>query len=130
MKQITDAFSQRLKSSGVTRIQWIASYYLGVHKSLSQRELAVLMNVKDSSIGRLLDRMERDNIIIRHRSDKDRRIIHVSLTKHGEELQEQLIPLGVEFNNELIKGLSDNELRIFDNVMQKMLHNVTTIEKV
>lgn len=124
MKQITDAFGQRLKKNGITRIQWIALYYIDIHKSISQRELSLLMNIKDSSVGRLLDRMERDEIIIRHRSETDRRVVFVSLSKHGEDLNKILMPIGQQFNNDLIKGLTEEELHIFHKVIENMTKNV------
>lgn len=44
-------------------MQWIALYYLGKEEFISQKELAERMNVKESSVARLLDRMERDELV-------------------------------------------------------------------
>lgn len=124
MKQITEAFGQRLKDSGVTRIQWIAMYYLSQNPSISQRDLSKLMNVKDSSIGRLMDRMERDSLIDRTKSKEDRRIVFVSLTEMGRDTFSNLIGFGVDFNNELIEGLTKEEVDTFNKVLSRMVENV------
>lgn len=128
MKQITEAFGQRLQESGITRIQWIALYYLGMNVSLSQRELANLMNITDSSAGRLIDRMERDGYVERQRSKSDRRVVKVALTPVGESYRDQLMPLGQAFNDELIQGLTESELIVFEKVLLTMVKNVVNME--
>lgn len=82
------------------------------------------MNVKDSSAGRLIDRLERDGLIERNRNDSDRRIIYIQLTKNGDDLISELMPYGENFNCDLVKGIDEEELIIFDKVLKKMLSNV------
>lgn len=125
-KQITDAFSQRLKETGITRIQWVALYYIKVNKVISQRELSNLMNVKDSSSARLIDRLERDGLIKRNRNDVDRRVIYISLTEDGDQLISRLMSYGEKFSSDLIKGIEEKDLIIFDKVLKKMISNVVT----
>ena len=125
MKQISESFGRRIKVSGVTRIQWIALYYIQSKEQISQRELSRLLNVKDSSVGRLLDRLERDGLVIRHQSSFDRRIINVTLTEEGDRLTTSLLPLGEKFNDDLTAGLSDEELQVFSKVLSRMMRNVS-----
>ncbi|MHC1719162.1 MAG: MarR family winged helix-turn-helix transcriptional regulator [Clostridiaceae bacterium] len=124
IKQISEAFSRRLQNEGITRIQWIALYYLKTKGRISQRDLSNLMNVADSSAGRLLDRLERDGFIKRERDLTDRRVTYVTLTKEGDSLISELMPIGDEFNNDLMKGISEEELRIYGKVLRKMISNV------
>jgi len=121
---ISESFGRRLESKGITRIQWIALYYLGVNRDISQKDLALKMSVKDSSIARLLDRMERDNLVRREKSIEDRRITNVFLTDKGKEMREELLPEGEKFSNILLDGISEEELQIFDDVLCKMVKNV------
>lgn len=121
---ISDAFGRRLESKGITRIQWIALFYLGLDNKMSQRELALSMNVKDSSAARLLDRMGRDGLIKREKSVEDRRVTYIVLTEKGKEMREELLPEGEKFNDDLLKGIDEKELEIFENVLNKMLSNV------
>lgn len=127
MKQIADAFGRRLKDTGITRIQWIAMYYISTNKIISQRELSVLMHVADSSIGRLLDRLERDEMIVRLTNESDRRVTMVMLTERGIELMKKLIPYGEKFNDDLTEGIKQDELIVFQNVLDKMIENTKKI---
>lgn len=129
MKKITDAFGQRLQEIGVTRIQWIALYYLGTGEELSQRDLAKRMNVMDSSVGRLMDRMQRDGMVERKPSKKDRRVHNIVLTEKGLKYREQLMPMGQVFNDELVKDISSEDLMIFDRVLKQMVENVVGKEE-
>lgn len=124
IKLISESFGRRLESKGITRIQWIALYYLGLDSNISQKDLALKMSVKDSSIARLLDRMERDNLVRREKSIEDRRITNVFLTDKGKDMREELLPEGEKFSNLLLNGISEEELQIFDDVLCKMVKNV------
>lgn len=124
MKQFSEAFGRKLDGSNITRIQWISMYYINEYHNISQRELAKLMCVKDSSIGRLVDRLERDGVVKRTRSVEDRRVITLSLTEQGHNQFVELLPIGQEFNDQLIKGISKTDLETFENVLKVMLENV------
>lgn len=123
MKQIAEAFGRRLKDTGITRIQWIAMYYIHTHEIITQRELSLLMHVADSSAARLLDRLERDGMVIRSPHESDRRVTLVRLTENGDALIRKLIPYGDAFNNDLTAGIDQQDLVIFEKVLSKMIEN-------
>jgi len=124
MKQITDAFGRRLQNSGITRVQWIALYYVKTKSKISQRDLSNLMNIMDSSAGRLIDRLERDGLIERERNNTDRRVIYINLTDKGDKLITDLLPIGIQFNDDLIAGIDEKELMIYEKVLNKMISNM------
>jgi DNA-binding MarR family transcriptional regulator len=82
------------------------------------------MNVQDSSAGRLIDRLERDGLIERERDNSDRRVIFIKLSDAGDKLISDLLPLGIEFNEDLVSGIDENELIIYEKVLQKMILNI------
>lgn len=83
------------------------------------------MNVQDSSAGRLIDRLERDGLIERERNNEDRRIIYIRLTEKGHKLISDLMPIGTKFNDDLVAGIEEEELMIYEKVLKKMISNVT-----
>lgn len=125
IKQISETFSRRLQNSGITRIQWIALYYVKTNKRISQRELSNLMNVQDSSAGRLIDRLERDGLIERERNSGDRRVVYIRLSETGDKLISDLMPLGIKFNEDLVSGIDEKDLIIYEKVLHKMILNIT-----
>jgi DNA-binding MarR family transcriptional regulator len=124
-KIIVDEFNRRLKSSGLTRVKWMALYYIGKEEGISQKELSHKMNVNESSIVRLLDRMEKEELSVRERDTQDRRITKISLTPKGKALRNELMPLGERFQDDATKGISLEQLDAFKYVLDKMLSNLT-----
>lgn len=125
-KKISDEFNRRLQEYGVTRVQWIAIFYIGKYDNgISQRELSDLMNVKESSMVRLIDRMEKEELVIRKKNDNDRRITSIFLTDKGIILRNKLLPLGEQFQKDATIGISSEELDILKKVLEKMVNNIS-----
>lgn len=124
-KKMADAFNERLKPLGITRVQWTALYYLGKYDGISQKELAEKMNIKSSTVVRLIDRMENDNLVIRLEDPEDRRAIKLALTEKGKELRERFLPEGENMSKIFANGLTDEEIKIFLKVINKMVENIS-----
>lgn len=123
-KKIADSFNEKLKSKGITRVQWIALFYLGKYDSLNQYELGEKMNIKSSTVVRLVDRMEKQGYILRKKGSEDRRVTFVELTEKGREMREKFIPLGNEFHLQVKNGIDSEELEVFKKVLNQMIKNV------
>jgi len=125
MKFVSEDFNRRLEAKASTRIQWIALYFLNEeNKPISQKELASLMNIKDSSVARLVDRMERDGLIKRVENPKDKRVKFLELTNNGRNQIEALLPEGKYFSDLLLEGITNEELLTFYKVLDKMSINI------
>jgi len=125
IKSISEEFNRRLEKQGSTRIQWVAMYFLAEAKNpMSQKELAIRLNITDPTLARLVDRMERDQLITRIESKEDKRVKFLELTPEGEAKIEELMPAGQEFSELLLKEISQEELRVFEGVIEKMLKNI------
>lgn len=123
-KLISEAFEKRLKPLGVTRVQWIALYYIGEFERVNQKDLAKLMNIKESTLARLMDRMEKEDLIERLKDPKDKRITNIILTKLGQAKRKEIMPQGELFNEDVSKDISDQEMEIFLRVLSKMVSNI------
>lgn len=124
IKGISEAFGKWLVKENITRIQWIALYYIYTQGKQSQRDLSNHMKINDSSAMRLIGRMERDGWVERQRSEDDRRIILLSLTESGRELITRALPVGEDFSHKLIEGIDPEEIKIFLRVQQQMYDNI------
>jgi len=124
-KMIADAFNERLLSLGITRVQWIALYYLGKYEGINQKELAEKMNVKGSTMARLLDRMEKEGSIAREDDPQDKRITRLKLTEKGKELRERFLPECEKMSDIFARGLTDEEVEVFKRVLKKMVDNIS-----
>lgn len=122
-KKISDVFNEKLSYYEVTRVQWIALYFLGRHEYINQSELAQKMDIKKSTMVRLIDRMVKDGYVQRKKDIKDRRITYICLTELGKKRREDLLPFGEEFSNLITRDISDEEMVIFKKVLNKLVEN-------
>ncbi len=123
-KKLADEFNRRLQENGTTRVKWIALFYIGKAGEISQKELSDYMDIKESSMVRLIDRMEKEELVERRKDSEDRRITKIILTDKGKFLKEELMPRGQEFQDDVLKGISKENLEIFKEVLQRMIDNI------
>lgn len=123
-KQLSDIFNERLSVYGTTRVQWIALYYIGKFQDISQIELADKMNIKTSTMVRLIDRMERDDLVSRVKNKTDRRVTKLQLTEKGKKFREDLLPMGESFSNDATKNIPQQDLDTFKKVLSLMIENI------
>lgn len=123
-KKLADEFNRRLQEHGTTRVQWIALFYIGKIEEISQKELSDYMDIKESSMVRLIDRMEKEELVERRKKVEDRRITKIVLTAKGKFLREELMHIGQLFHNDVLQGISKADLNVFKNVLKKMIDNV------
>lgn len=69
---------------------------------------------------RLVDKMLQKELIERKRSDKDRRIVFVRISKKGKELLEEINDKQDEFNAEEIINLTEDEAKQASDLLEKM----------
>lgn len=123
-KEIADSFNEMLIPLGTTRVQWIALYHLYKFGAMSQIELGEKMNIKGSSVVKLVDRLQKEGYVKREKNLKDRRSVNLILTEEGREFIEKLMPEGEKMSKLISKGLTDEEIEIFTKVLEKMLINI------
>ncbi|WP_285108826.1 MarR family transcriptional regulator [Paenibacillus sp. UMB4589-SE434] len=109
----------------MTRSQWIAMYYIYKNESITQRELADKLSIKEPSVVRMLQKMELEGHLRREGIQSDKRIKQLELTDKGVKICLSLMPIAEKFKNETIAGISEQDLRIFKNVLNKMVENAS-----
>lgn len=128
-KEIIEFFSKRLQGQDITRVQWIALYYIGDNEGITQRNLSKILDSNESSIVRLIDRMEKENIVRREKDPTDRRITKLYLTSEGMKKRNELLPIGEKFSKDCINGIKEEDLETFKKVLEKMVINLKNCSK-
>jgi MarR family transcriptional regulator for hemolysin len=72
-------FDQHARRYGMTRAQWIILLRLERQPGLSQNELAAICEVEPITVGRLIDRLEKHELVERRSDPDDRRIRRLHL---------------------------------------------------
>lgn len=123
-KVVCEAMNEQFKKKNITRVQWMALYYISENHSITQKELAHVMMVSEPSVAHLVERLQQAELIERTSSPVNYRVNILSLTEKGEEVLRELFPLVEQFNQDAVQGFSQEELDTFKRVMETMIRNV------
>ncbi len=96
--------------SGVSTAQAAVLIYLGYNDNCRLSDLAEGTGRKNSAITGLVSRMEKDDLLQRNSQMLDRRSKTVSLTGKGWALRADVMIDFRDFNDQLIKGMSDRDV--------------------
>ena len=74
-----------------------------------------------SAITRMLDRLEKKDLIKREAAPEDRRALQIYLTDKGQETLERALPLAREALAELTQVLNEQEVELLKGLLTKIL---------
>ncbi|HVZ55947.1 MAG TPA: MarR family transcriptional regulator [Chitinophagaceae bacterium] len=104
--------------------QWSVLYHLWKEDGKSQQELCNATFRDKPSITRLVDNLERLNLVRRVPSEQDRRINLIYLTKQAQKLQEETMELAEETLNEALTGVPAEKIEVCKEVLQIVYDNL------
>ena len=111
-------------SLNLTIEQWSVLYHLWKEDGKSQQELCNATFKDKPSITRLIDNLEKLNLVKRIADEGDRRINKVILTKTAQKLQEHAMLQAEETLNEALEGVPAEHIDICKAVLQKVYDNL------
>lgn len=123
---IKNSLYREFKGNGhnITTEQWSVLAKLYYEDGIYQKQLSDYLYKDKPTITRILDLMEKKNLIIRIPDDKDRRKSKVYLTQDGKEVVKELVPVAEEFLQQLIKDLKRDEIERFKEILEKLCENI------
>lgn len=104
--------------------QWSVLYQLWKKDGISQQELCNATFRDKPSITRLVDNLEKAQLVVRVPSEADRRINLIYLTKQSQKLEEQAMNLAEETLNEALIGVPVERIDVCKEVLQIVYDNL------
>lgn len=104
--------------------QWSVLYHLWKKEGISQQDLCNASFRDKPSITRLVDNLERANLVKRVAAEKDRRINLIYLTKQGQQLEERTMQLADETIMEALKSVPADKVELCKQVLQVVYDNL------
>ena len=108
----------------ITIEQWSVLYHLWKQEGISQQELCNATFRDKPSITRLVDNLEKLNLVKRVASENDRRINLIYLTKQAQKLQEETMALADETLNEALVTVPADRIDVCKEVLQIVYDNL------
>lgn len=118
---------ERLAPLGLTQAKWLILLHLSrSNGALPQRELVERIGVEGPSLVRVLDGLERLGLIERRDNPTDRRAKTVHLTAAVEPLIEDITRIAAELRQEILAGITDEDIAVCVRVFGDMARNLGT----
>ena len=108
----------------ITIEQWSILYHLWKEDGLSQQELCTRTFRDKPSITRLIDNLEKQQMVKRVPSKEDRRINRVYLTEEAKQLQDTTIQLANQTMDEALTGVNREDIEVVKLVLQQVYDNL------
>ena len=123
---IARRLQKKFNSSGlnVTIEQWSVLYHLWKNDGISQQELCNATFRDKPSITRLVDNLEKLQLVKRVASESDRRINMIFLTKQGQKLEEETMILAEQTLNEALEGIPSQNINLCKEILQQVYDNL------
>ncbi|MTI32182.1 MarR family winged helix-turn-helix transcriptional regulator [Xanthovirga aplysinae] len=125
-KLLTQRLAINFKEMGLdlTAGHWFILTALWVKEGRNQNELANFCNMDKTNITKLLDAMEKLNLVVKIEDRQDRRNKLVYLTNKGKELREEMTAAQQKTLNEAQEGVNPSEVAICQKVLKKVIGNL------
>jgi len=123
---IARRLQKKFNTSGLnlTIEQWSVLYHLWKEDGISQQELCNATFRDKPSITRLVDNLEKLNLVRRVASENDRRINRIYLTKQAQKLQEETMVLAEDTLNEALTSVPADKIDVCKEVLQIVYDNL------
>jgi DNA-binding MarR family transcriptional regulator len=96
---------------------------------LSLSDLSDRIRAQNSTVTGIIDRMEREGLVVRTRSTEDRRVIRIKLTEKGARIARDIAVEPMEIFRSALENLSPGEMRDLLKVLTKIARRVQSIVK-
>jgi DNA-binding MarR family transcriptional regulator len=91
---------------------------------LSLSELSERIRAQNSTVTGIIDRMEREGLVVRERSKEDRRVVYIRLTTKGKRLAEDIPVEPMEIFRGALESLTASEVRDLVRILGKVARRV------
>ena len=94
---------------------------------LSLSELSERIRAQNSTVTGIIDRMEREGLVVRERSKEDRRVVNIRLTPKGDAIARAIPIEPMVVFREALGSLSAGEMRDLMKILTKLAKKVKAL---
>ena len=102
----------------ITVEQWTVLVHLWEQDGVSQQELSLATGKDNASICRLIDSLEKRNLVVRIPNKTDRRINDIYTTNNAKHIRPELVRIAEETFANLLINVNDEDRHTFYNVLR------------
>ena len=125
----TKKFVQNSHDSGldISMDQWIVLGPIWENEGLSHKEISEYCLKDKTSVTKIIDTLEKKNLVVRVSDQLDHRVKRVVLSNKGKELFLQAIPIMELTRDQLREGITEQDIESLRSVLTKIYNNLVSI---
>lgn len=113
-------FKEQFDQYELTPQQFGLLGFLWQEDGISQSLLSAKSQIDRTTMGGLIDRLEKEGLVMRRPDPADRRAYRICLTEKGKALQPELVPVALRAQAEFTARLEPNEVETLTSLLQKL----------
>ena len=117
--------SELRKKVGLTFGQWKVMVMLVNQNGLTQKEIANRLGLEGPTLIPILDKMEKDGLVVRKVDPSDRRNNRIYRTEKADALWDKTIKCALRIREVSAKDIPDENMNIIRNVLEKIRQNLS-----
>ncbi len=124
--RIKKYFSDKLNENNInlTPEQFLVMDWLWKEQPISQQRIAEVIQKDKNSVTKFIDSLEKKNLVFRTVDKEDRRINKIALTQEGADMELATTEVAIDFMNDVVKGIDENDLKTYVRVLLQMRKNM------
>ena len=124
----TKKFVQNSHNSGldISMDQWIVLGPIWENEGISHKEISEYCLKDKTSVTKIIDTLEKKNLVVRVPDQLDHRVKRVVLSNKGKELFLQAIPIMELTRDELRDGITEQDIESLRSVLTKIYNNLVS----
>ena len=111
---------------GITVGQWKVIVMLHKHNGMTQKEIADRLGLEGPTLIPIIDRMEKEELVVRRVDPSDRRNNRIYRTEKADALWEKMMHCALKVRQVSVNGISEEDLGTMRAVLDKIWNNIRT----
>ncbi|MFH1052239.1 MAG: MarR family winged helix-turn-helix transcriptional regulator [bacterium] len=105
--------------------QWLILLLLKMQDGRTQQELCNAAVKEKTTVTRLIDALEKKQMLLRVKDKNDRRNNLIYITDTGRQAEEILTPIAFTINEKAVKGFKKDEIAHLLDMLNRMVENLS-----
>ena len=124
-----DAFDIHFAKYGLSspKFKVLINLYMAGDRGLIQSELGTKLHVSRANITGLVERLEKEGLVVRNNDPTDKRVFRVCLTNRAFALMHAFLPVHNDFMHKLMSALDRNEKEVLISLLRKLEKGLDSI---
>ena len=122
-KQLGEVF--KMNHINLTAEQFLVMDALWNEGTMTQQEIAYLIQKDKNSVTQLVDNLEKKGLVTRSIDRKDRRVNNIVVTEQGMLMKDSTKEIAINAMTRFLSGVSESDLQVFVSVLKRVCSNIS-----